>query len=252
MSFVDFTFSGRHSRRNMGLYSELVSRPLFPEPKTVFQEIPGVDGEMDFSENNPKERICFKPRIIEFECHASAYIEDVSMPALFDNIVSSLFNGEGKLILDCDPDVFYKARVANLFNLTHITDQSVSFPLIFRCDPFRYSHTETVIENDGLFEFENSGYYTPFVLEVTGDAPNGFYITELGNNPKSLYVNTPLDNATAIINTETMDVTIGGISVLSKCSGNFPELSPGQNQFTVGDADGNSLSCRLKYRERYL
>lgn len=252
MSFVNFTFGGHHSFDDMGIYADLISRPLFPEPKTIYQDIPGTDGELNLSDKNPKGRMCFKPRIIEFECHLAGDEEDIPLPTVLNHLIPMLAEGEEeRLILDCDKSVYYKAHVANLFNLSHITEQSVTFPLIFKCDPFRYAINETVIEGKYDFDFVNDGYYAPFTFEVTGTAPHGFQLTNLTNPDLFISVNTPLDGATAVINTQAMDVTINGVSVLSKCEGTFFELSPGRN-WIMADGEGANISSVLKFTERYL
>ncbi len=65
----NFTFNGKHSLNGMGLHSQIISRPLFAEPKTIYEDIPGTDGEISFTTLNPKKRMCFKRRIIELECN---------------------------------------------------------------------------------------------------------------------------------------------------------------------------------------
>ncbi len=248
----DFTFNGKHSLNDMGLYTELVARPLFAEPKTVYEDIAGCDGEVNFNTANPRGRMCFKPRIIELQCHFGSDISSADYKDKGANIASWLATGEDmRLTFDDEPGIYYMAHGAKLFNIEDITDSSGTFPLVFKCQPFRFSTMASAYAGQSTASIANDGYYTPLKINVTCTAPNGITVrTSVGG--KSLTVNTPLNNNTVKIDTGKMTVTVNGVSVLHQCEGEFFELAPGEN---IIDVDGNfqsTPSMYVSFTKRYL
>lgn len=248
-----FIFNEKHSLRNMGIYIESTRMPLFPEPKTIYEDIPGKDGEMNFSDNNPKGRMCFKPRIIEMECHLAGYDDSrESYMQKISNLTNWLLTSENKrLIFDSEPNIYYMAHVANLFNIQEITDHSGTFPLIFKCEPFRYSIEELACVGTDSVGTTNPGYYTPVIIRVSGITPSGIKLTH-EQSGKTLHINTPFENTYALIDSEKMTVTMNGISILHKCEGEFFELLPGKNDISVDYGEGGSGDIYIMYSERYL
>lgn len=249
----NFIFNGLHSLNDMGVYTEMKSRPLFAEPKTIYEDIAGGDGELNFTSSNPKGRMCFKPRIIELECHfadiegkPSDYISKSS------EIAAWLATDKDKVLtFDDEPGIQYMAHAANLFNIEDVTDFSGTFPLVFKCEPFKYSVNEITTVPSVLTDIFNGGYYTDAIFEVTGICKNGFTLSTDREPEKFLTVNTPVDGATVVIDTSDMSVKMNGISILSKCEGDFFELHPNHNIISLSPDDG-SLKFTVRYRERYL
>lgn len=249
----NFTFKGKHSLNHMGLYTQIITRPLFAEPKTVYEDIPGTDGELNFNIKNPMRRMCFKPRIIELECHFAGSTEE---KADFNNKITELASWlatgvDSPLLFDDEPEVRYMAHVANLYNIENITDFSGTFPLVFKCQPFKYLPEPIVCGNMGSITYENKGYYTPTVIYVSGVTSDGFKVTD-SLSRKSLTVNAPLEYSTAVIDTEKMTVKINDVSVLHKCEGDFFELSPGTGTVSVSGGTGTPLHVELCYNPRFL
>jgi phage-related protein len=144
------------------------------------------------------------------------------------------------------------AHVANLFNVQDITDFSGSFPLVFRCEPFRYSTEELACTGTNTTGTYNLGYYTPLIIWIDGDATDSIRITH-NQTGKTLSINTAFENnARAIIDTEKMTVTMNGISILHKCEGEFFELIPGNNSISVDYGEGGSGDITIMYSERFL
>lgn len=249
----NFIFNDRHSLNDMGLYVESVTRPLFAEPKTVYEDLPGTDGEFNFTTNNLRKRICFKPRIIELECHLAGYNKSKeSYINKISNLASWLVTSENKrLTFDSEPNIYYMAHVANLFNVQDITEYSGTFPLVFKCEPFRYSIEELACTGTDSTGTTNLGYYTPIIIRVSGIAPNGIKITH-NETGKTFSINTPFDNNLAIIDTEKMTATMNGISILHKCEGAFFEFTPGKNNISVDYGEGGSGNIMVLYSERFL
>lgn len=251
MATDDFTFNGKHSFADMGLCTSLVSRPLFAEPKTAYEDLPATDGELDFSLLNPRGRLCFKPRIIELECHFSSDIESTAdYYEKMSSIASWLAVGEKKtLIFDDEPNAVYYATAANLFNTERITDYSGTFPLVFRCDPFKYRACESVSEGGASVKCQNDGYYCGFTLCINGKTDSGYKIESNRFPDKILSIGGSFSD-TVVVNTDKMTVTHGGVSILSKCDGDFFELAPGANKITV--TGGSDVATELYFTERQL
>lgn len=247
----DFKFKNITASQ-MGVYCKIVSYPLFPEPKTCFEDLPGCDGEMDFSANNERGRTCFKPRYIELECHVA---QDNGSKKEFSEKLSKIASwlhseSQEELIFTDDENMVYLAKAANLFNIENVTETSATFPLIFRCDPFKYKAEKTILTTDSnIVTVQNGGYFSGFDLKLTGVISNPFEIT---NGTKKLRIDYPLTNESTLkITTEQMNVTHNGLSILNYCDGEFFELSPGENQITL-NGDFSSLQMELSFRERYL
>lgn len=248
----NFTFNHKHSLNDIGIYSELKSHPLFAEPKSVYDDISGCDGELDFSANNEKGRVCFRPRIIELECHFAADGESREgfMRKTSEIAAWLTTNGYKELYFENEPGIVYYATALNLFNIEHITDFSGTFPLVFKCMPFKYSiEKDTVSSNKNTLIINNDGYYCGFELSISGVISSGFSI-RCGN--RSLTVNMPLNQGdTLFIDTDKMSVFHNGLPALYKCDGDFFELSPGENTIELVGSFAN-LNIEASYRKRYL
>ena len=249
----DFIFDGKHSLNDMGIYTEIVTRPLFAEPKTVYGDIAGRDGEYNFTLSNPAGRMHFKPRIIELQCHladvgesATGYINKIS------KIASWLATGENKVLKFENENLFYyKAHAANLFNIENITDFSGIFPLVFKCDPFRYSIGLTSVLAWGGLQADNPGYYVNPKIKVTGNMPDGFTVMH-EESGKHITVNTPVDGAEVVFDMERMTVEMNGVSILHKCEGEFFELPPGSSKIVLTGIPEKSAEIQLDFQPRYL
>ena len=250
-----FVFDGYHSLDDLGLEVELVSLPLFPEPKTVYDDIPGTDGELNLSTVNPNKRLCFKPRIIEFKCHGTFDPErDGNIHSKLSEITKILCSGEDKtLILSGQDEYYYKGHAANLFNVTIESDSSFSFPLVFKCQPFRIQKKTTYIESENnILRIENDGYYTDFTLSVDSFITTEPIIIRSNRYPdRELKINTLIDGTLLTIDTEKRDVILNGTSVLSECSGDFFDLAPGTNVITF-DTGKDEYFFGCSYNKKYL
>lgn len=252
MIFTGFSFDGQHSS-DMGLQTELISYPLYCEPKTVYSDVQGIDGEKNLSALNPRGRTCHKSRIIEFLCHGRSYHDEEEtnfVPDLEILLELLVKEGDRPLILDIDRGSVYMAHVANLFHVDIVTENSFSFPLVFKCLPYRYDKNISTYSGVDELHITNDGYYTDMVIEVSGTAPKGFTVSSLPGG-KFLRVNAPLDNNTAIIDTASCDVTINGISRLASCEGEFFELPPSASRILVS-GEGAELTFSVSYRQRNL
>ena len=249
----NFIFDGKHSLNDMDIYTELKSYPLFAEPKTVYEDIAGADGELNFTSCNPRQRMCFKPRIIELECH---FADKSESKTGYANKIRTIANwlataNDKVLTFESEPGIEYMAHAANLFNIENITDFSGTFPLVFKCQPFKFSTEEKVVGPTTVASIYNSGYYTDIVFEITGTSSSGFTLSSDNNPDKQLKVNAAMSGATVIVDSSDMSVKMNGVSILNKCEGDFFELHPGQDIISISPSNG-SVKFTAKYRERFL
>lgn len=251
MDWNSFTFAGKHSLDDMGLYTLLTTQSLFAEPKRTAAEWYGMDGERDYSTHNPQERLFFKPRLIGYECHFAAdsteeFYEKARRIGLW--LATA---GKAKLMPDGEPDIYYMAQAVNLYALDNITGMSGSFPLVFRCDPYRYERREDcAVLEEGTGKREillgNRGYHVPPVITITGSAKE---IT-LKNGEKELVVAEEIDRAELVVDCRNMTVTKDGVAVNHSARGSFFELSPGANRILVETA--GTVSAQVRWRTRYV
>lgn len=250
-----FKFGGKHSLDDMEVYTVLKQKPLFAEPKTTLEELPATDGESDYSRVNPRRRLFFKPRIIEYECHFVGEDEDEeSFNRKAREIAAWLAGaGESRLEPDDEPDIYYMAKCLNLYNIDAVTPYSGCFPLVFRCEPYRYARRETVVVQEEAADGDsvvvnNPGYYTAPVITVSGVAPSGF---TLACNGASLNVGQALDGASVVVDMNRMEITKDGLSVTHTADGSFFELPSGRSEVTVSGT-GLAVSVSIQFRAQYL
>jgi len=263
--FDRFMFDGKRSLYDMGIHARLVKRPLFSDPKTIYQDIPGKDGELNLSAVNPIGRKNFKPLFVEFECHFATRHDTVDFEEKLNELSSWLMKEEDcELYIGANDNYCYLGHVISPLNLEMITDFSATFPLIFKCQPFKYLcdtydielPPRSAIQDDGLIhrgiKLENSGYFTNITYTITGSAPEGLSIISDKYPDSPLIINQPFENGTLFVDMENMIVTLNGVSCLHACQCNrFHQLHPGYNNMTV---KGKDLAAEviITYRERYV
>lgn len=249
-----FRFNKKHSLDDMEIYTVLAKKPLFAEPKTALEETSMVDGEWDYSRVNPRGRLFFKPRLLEYECHFVGEDEDEeSFNQKARELAAWLAPGEiGSLEPDDEPDIFYRAKAINLYNIEAVTDYSGSFPLVFRCEPFRYAKRLSRVQmedSSNAVSLNNPGYYVPPVITIAGSADAPFTVR---CGTKSLVVNQGLSNGAEVaINMAELCVYKDGLPINNQVNGDFFELAPGKNTISV---EGNNLQISLlvEFRAQYL
>ena len=246
-----FVFNGKASWE-LGIEAELVSMPLSAEPKNVYIDIPTADGELDLSKVNSVKRPVYKPRIIEFYCHASFDPGEENMESKAKAIADALCTGEDKILRIAGASNYvYMGRASNLYNITPESDSSFSFPLVFRCQPFRWENDLTFEESVGdRIVTQNNGLPAPFRLGITGYMPAGLTIRSSAHPDKELRIPTEGEGF-LIIDSETMSVTFNDVDITSKCSGDFFDLASGENIITVL-CDNEYMQFSLIYQKKYI
>ena len=246
-----FVFNGKKSW-DLGIEAELVSCPLSAEPKNVYLDVPTADGELDLSKVNPRKRLLYKPRIIEFLCHVSFDPNFTDMEEKAAEIAAALCtDGDCVLRIAGASTYTYMGRAANLYNITPESDTSFSFPLVFRCQPYRFAAEPVSAEGaDGQIVAQNDGVATDFRMSIEGAPGEELAVRSSAYPARELRI--PSEGAgLVIIDTEQMKVTSDGVDVTSSCSGEFFDLVPGENVITVECSDEHA-QLSILYTKKYL
>ncbi|SDH77614.1 putative phage tail component, N-terminal domain-containing protein [Aneurinibacillus thermoaerophilus] len=174
----DFTYKGI-SARSMGVRIQSKKRPLLPNIRQEYEDIPGRHGSYSFSDGTLEDIT------IEIECWVKADSRD-DLRYRARQIAAWLYSKDKqRLVFDDEPGVFYLGRLVNQIDLEALI-RFGKFTLQFRCDPFAYSvqeRAEKRIIATSPYEFtEIVGGTAPtkpvVVLKNTGSAVlNGFTLT---------------------------------------------------------------------------
>lgn len=248
---MSFMFRGKHSGRDIGVYTTVRERPYLAPPKTDFNEdVPYRDGSIDFSQTGG--RVFYKDKILEvdFDLKQSDARE---RNKTIERFAAWLAGGEGELILDDMPLVKWRAYPVNADDIRVQLNRLGKCAVEFRCKPFNefiYSTGEGIpldsdltldsdipIGWDATFDLENgvnnitvtndgSAHVRP-VIVVTGNF-SGINIT-MGD--KTLGYNASFKQIE--IDCEAFGVFEDEEDVTDDSEGEFFELAPGDNEITV-------------------
>jgi predicted phage tail component-like protein len=239
-------FNGKHSFTDMGLKIQSKVRHILPEPKTVYEDLPGVDGEYDFSNVNPDGRTKYKP----FTDEITFYMIGPVNRAKVHEIASWLACGEQQLIYDDEPEAYYLARVINKLDAENLLIQLKSFTAQFKGGPFSFGTTEEThsyttagdktINNPGTFvkpKFIITGSFTTLTLSCGGNTLT--YSEAIVGSA----IEIDCDKMTCVKDSNT--------NKSMKLSGKFFEFANSNNTLSIG---GTGLDCTIQvsFRPQYL
>ena len=231
------TLNGTYSDSITGLViSELppVTKPMI---RTQVEEIDGRDGD------------------IITKLGYSAYDKTVRIGLMdadeIDNVIS-FFDSSGEVIFSNEPDKYYRYQILNQIDFAQLLEIRTA-DVVFHVQPFKYSATETDIE-------ESYGGADPKTLSVTNsgniDAKPKITITGSGTIDLSLNGNQifSIDMSgisTISIDAETMEATGGGVLRNRLVTGDYDAfvLQPGSNTLTW---TGNITDIALARYSRWL
>ena len=244
------TFNSKHSFTDMGLKMQSKVRHILPEPKTVYEDLPGVDGEYDFSEVNPDGRTKYKPFVDEIGFTIIA-ANAAAVRVKAHEIASWLACGEKQLQYDDDPGKYWLARVINKLDIESQLVKLKSFTAQFKCQPLGYGLTEIDETYTGIVAaadkvIANPGTFVKPKITITGT----FTTLTLSCGGKTLTYSEAIAGATIVIDNFHC-IKDGSINVGSKLSGNFFEFVNGNNTLSIG---GTGLNCSItvSFRPTYL
>lgn len=231
------TLNGTYSDSITGLViSELppVSKPMI---RTQVEEIDGRDGD------------------IITKLGYSAYDKTVRIGLMdadeIDNVIS-FFDSSGEVIFSNEPDKYYRYQILNQIDFAQLLEIRTA-DVVFHVQPFKYSATETDIE-------ESYGGADPKTLSVTNsgniDAKPKITITGSGTinlslNSNQIFVIDMSGISTITIDAETMEATGGGVLRNRLVTGDYDAfvLQPGSNTLTW---TGNITDIALARYSRWL
>lgn len=142
------TFGSKNSYADWHLVPD--GRPVIamPEVKTTMVEIPGSSGVLDLSESLTKYPI-YSNRSGSITFHVLNDIEP--WQRIYSNIATYLNGHERTLILDDDPEYYYKGRYA--VEWTHNNDGTWSdVEISYSLDPYKYYFQTSVQEAPSLYK----------------------------------------------------------------------------------------------------
>lgn len=237
----ELTFNGIRAVADMGLKVQSRVRNILPEPFIAVEEIPGMDGDYDFSEVNPDSRTKYKPYVDEI----TFSIIEPDSDAVIDKareIADWLACGQAQLIYDDDPSVYRIARIINKLSIEAQLIKLRTFTAQFKCQPlaFAINEIQTTFENITAAAEKtvaNPGTYVKPKITVTGS----FTTLVLTCGSKTLTYSEAISGSTLVIDFEKMScIKDINTNKSAKLSGSFFEFVNGNNVLSIG---GTGLNC---------
>lgn len=233
-------FNGKHSFNDLKLKARIISRPILPSSKDQYVEIPGRAGSILFPDTLADRMITIEFTFLEKNI--------VNIREKTHVIANWLYTEDREpIVFDDEPQYTYTGKVVNQIDLEEVAVRG-RFNVTFRCLPFvtatpdNYNEvyeydTGLIFPNEGGFAWDfatkhTSGLYnhteyeTPLKITITGTVSN----IKVTNTTTETTLECPsISNQTMIIDGETEDVLIDGVSVLPEVTGDFPNLIGGSN-----------------------
>lgn len=277
---MGFKFGDYHSFKNFGLITKIRNRPIMSQPKTHYENNDCMDGEYDFSEANPQQRLMYESKNIEVDC-ALKQSDSYDLIVKSRDVAGWLAYGEKRLIFDDEKDVYYLARVNNKLDYSSQFNRIGKFTAQFKCQPYRYFIVSTgedvildsdvlmgtdlllggppmytkdlladdtfLVDNFGKVAIDSGVPYAKFDIILTGSFTN----LSITLNGRTFNYNAVLSSATATIDCVNQTVYQGTTNKASGCSGDFLQLLPGNNVFSFTGTNLN-LSALIDFRPMWF
>lgn len=196
--------------------------------------VPGRNGYLTQSDGT------YEPIALSIECtlKSGADINDVI----------NWLDGSGLLSFSNDLDNEYEASIINAIPLTVVLKRYRSFMILFDCQPFLKSKTQSTvtITSPALTASKTviGNRNTNPIMTLTGTG--SFNITV---NNKVLYL---LNVTNIVIDSEMLNCTENGVNANSKMNGEFPILKTGVNTISIAIVSGTFTTLVTTYFDRYL
>lgn len=249
------TYRGRHSRE-FGVIVQTRTRPACPPVRTAEETAPYRDGALDYSRQGG--RLFYDDKIMELDLIIPRSELRLTHRAV-SKLVGWLSGWYGELIFDDMPLVIWEARPIDLSDVSVELYRVGKVTVQFRCRPFNrlmFQSTGVPLDSglpldsdvildygaDSVFQLE-SGEQT-VTYHYDGDAETSPVFRVAGSGLGRLALT--LGGRTLTFNHGFTELEIdcgnwrtksGGNDVTDQMAGDYPELSPGDNEITV-DIDG--------------
>lgn len=127
------TFDGVHSS-TFGLIYESSKRPIMPETKDTYIDIPHKDGSILIPDKSAKDITITVNFTLRKESVQELYETARQIGAWLTT------TDRVPLIFDDDPDYYYKAKASTLVTLEQLADfeEIADFTVTFRCEPYPF------------------------------------------------------------------------------------------------------------------
>ncbi|SHJ63926.1 putative phage tail component, N-terminal domain-containing protein [Clostridium amylolyticum] len=219
-------------REEFGICS--VERPAIPSAEQTLKiyEVDGRDGSLTEKGNW---------RDIELPINFNL-LDEENIRMKMRKFKALLINAK-KLVLEEEPDVFYKIKFVKMGDIVNEIAEHGEFQLTFRLEPFAYmDFTDTIYLTNQATIFNPGTYFSEPVITLYGSGNINLTIGEtnliLKEVANFITINTPLKSAYK----EQLPLN-------NKILGNFPVLNPGDNKILWS---GNVTKIEIKPEWRYL
>ncbi|MGI0534939.1 phage tail family protein [Bacillus pfraonensis] len=261
---MSLTIDGKHiSELNLSLLREH-QNPAAPATRDNTITIPGMHGAYDFGAT-------LGPREFSLPLHVKLKKETDSLPEAIRKMVMAFIDPYGKpktvkLIFDYEPDKYYLARYSGSIPIDRYFSMGKFELPLTAYDPHAYSVFDTsgdVLWGDdipfmsdipfGIGDFsyevttpttvqiENVGSLVVRpIITITGSASS----MTLTTNGKSFSVGPFPEGANLLIDSQHYVVTRDGQNYISKMTGDFLELLPGENSISI---TGTNLHFQISF-----
>ena len=252
---VGFTFCGRHSFRDFGIYMKSKDRTLLPERRRRQLEIPLRHGLYTFS------GATYDIRVHTISCCAVTSGLVQFRQRIRD--IAGWLSGTGELIYDDEPDKAYTATVYSSIPLEQVVSAGL-FDLVFECQPFAAGQMQTEI-----YTLADCGQTVSVQFGGTAETPCHVTITNAGEvyAPYIRLRHLHQDGETEVItlplgllpgdilelDSDKYEISLNREALYDRYSAQYLWLRPGSNQLTYEDyADSRRLTLELSYRPNYV
>jgi len=233
---MGFTFRGKHSNEFTGLVVKTINNPLLPPKRVQKVNVMGRDGEYLFEDG-------YINKNLEFRCSlAKGTIYERRQVA---RDIASWLSASGELVLDNENDKTYKV-VKTVCDVSLVVEQAWDeFNITFETEPFQYGGLKTLsFDNPSTVVVNNQG---------TSEADTIISITGTGNvSVSSGEYSFTLNEVTEKLNTYSKRMLVytdANTNGISKHSGNFIRLKPGNNTINI---TGSVSNMTVKFHDIYI
>ena len=233
---MGFTFRGIHTSEFKGLVVKTINNPLSPAKRIQRVNVMGHDGEYVFESG-------YNNKILEFRCSlANGTINERRQRA---REIASWLSSAGDLVLDYENDKTYKVvKIVSDVALS-IEQAWDEFNIAFETEPFQYGGLKTLsFDNPSTVVVNNQGTY---------EADTIISITGTGNvSVSSGEYSFTLNEVTEKLNTDSKRMLVytdANTNGISKHSGNFIRLKPGNNTINI---TGSVSNMTVKFHDIYI